>query len=143
MVKKAQLGNTRTIDSGIIIKTNVLGNIIRTNTYKSNDIRLMKFVLPTSEADALYTYINTNIGKVTSYVFGSETVTGIVSSDEFELSTLRDGSCGIKSCSMRIRVITTSGIVGYTYACSGLLNSIQGESGAFIQAESGDYIYDN
>lgn len=142
-LRQPELKAKRTVDSGIIIKTNLVGvTVLSTVTQRKQDIRLYTLTLPTAEADALYDLIAANIGKPLTFVVSNETIVGLISSDEFELSTIRPGACGLKKCSLRVRVISTTGTVGVVVD-NCITTSILDEAGLTIYDESGGVIYEN
>lgn len=143
-IRQPELQAKRTVDSGIVIKTNLAGvTVLSTVTQRKQDIRLYTFTLPATEADALYDLIAANIGKPLTLVISGETITGLISADEFELSTIRPGSCGLKKCSLRVRVISRTGTIGVVVDTCSSSARISDEEGLTIYDESGDIIYEN
>jgi hypothetical protein len=141
-LRSPSIGASRTIDSGIIRKVNIAGNLTPAiTTVKTNDIRLYQFIDRDDTAISLYNFIASNIGKPLTFVFNEETFTGLVSADEFELSSRRPNPCGMRSFNMRVRVISRSGSIGFPPNCLAL--AIQSEDSSYILNELGGYIYDS
>lgn len=139
-IRDPELGATRTVDAGSVLKTNLTGYTkLSKVTAKTSDIRLYTFTLPVAQGTALYDVVVANAGKLITMTVGGETLSGIVSADEFELSTIRPGDCGIVKCSLRVRVVTTDGSVGLSVIC----NTVDDEDGITILDELGSKIYAN
>lgn len=107
-IKDPQFGIERNVDSGIVLRANLAGTLLRTSgkpASRAYDSRVLKFECPASQSTALYNALLAWNGKLVTIDLLDEILSALISTDELEESVVSDKNCGYRSFSLRIRIV--------------------------------------
>lgn len=136
-IKDPQFGIERNVDSGVVLRANLAGTLLRTSgkpASRAYDSRVLKFECPSSQSTALYNALLVWNGKLVTIHLLEAVLRVLISTDELEESVISDKNCGYRSFNLRVRVVETLSTPEYD-ACGVVVGGGGVPAGAILDSD--------